>query len=257
MNGEQMLMKLGRTSKVFFRKHSPTILTCVGAAGVVATTVTAVKATPKALELIKEAKEEKGDDLTKLETVRVAGPVYIPTILLGASTIVCIFGANVLNKRHQASLASAYALLDNSYKEYRSKVKELYGDEADFRIKEEMAKDDFEENSMYPSEDKQLFYDMYSERYFEATMETVIKAEYEINKKISMWGGADLNEFYDLLGIDPVDYGDYVGWSSGGMMEMTWSEWLDFYHEKTEMDDGLECTIISMSVEPMYDYEYY
>ena len=257
MNGEQMLMKLGRTSKVFFRKHSPTILTCVGAAGVVATTITAVKATPKALMLIEEAKEEKGEDLTKLETVRVAGPVYIPAILLGTSTIACIFGANVLNKRHQAALTSAYALLDNSYKEYRKKVTELYGEDADANVRKEIAKDNYEEGA-YPTEDgTQLFYDMYSERYFEAPLERVIAAQYEINRKISVWGGADLNEFYDMLCIEPVDYGYYVGWSSGGMYEMTWNDWLDFYHEKTTMEDGMECTIITFGVEPMFDYEYY
>ena len=48
-----------------------------------------------------------------------------------------------------------------------------------------------------------------------------------------------------------------AGWLRGGMMEMTWSDWLDFYHEKSVMDDGLECQIITMSTEPMFDYEYY
>ena len=133
-------------SKLFCKRNGSTILTCIGGAGVVATTVLAVKATPKAIKLLEKAEEEKGEKLTKTEIVKVAGPVYIPTILSGASTIACIFGANILNKRKQASLMSAYALLDNSYKEYRGMVSELYGEEAEERIKSELAKDKYDED---------------------------------------------------------------------------------------------------------------
>ena len=114
--------KLVHRASLYARRNAPTILTCAGGIGVVATSVMAVKATPKALQLLEEAKAEKGDDLTKLEVVVVAGPAYIPAMVTGAATIACIFGANVLNQCQQASLASAYALIDNSYKEYKKKV---------------------------------------------------------------------------------------------------------------------------------------
>ena len=114
--------KLLHVSKRFIKRNASTILTCIGGAGVIATSVLAVKATPKALQMIDNAKEEKGEDLSKWEIVKTAGPAYIPAVLVGASSIACIFGANVLNQRQQASLMSAYALLDNSYKEYKAKV---------------------------------------------------------------------------------------------------------------------------------------
>ena len=63
----------------------------------------AVKDTSKALILLDEAKKEKGDDLTKFEMVKVAGPVYIPTVLVGVSTLGCVFGANALNKKTSSS----------------------------------------------------------------------------------------------------------------------------------------------------------
>jgi hypothetical protein len=88
-------------------------------------------------------------------------------------------------------------------------------------------------------------------------METVIRAEYEINKKMTLWGGANLNEFYDHLGIPPVDYGEEMGWSHEFLMQSIWSKWLEFEHTKVEMDDGLECYIISFGHEPMFDYEFY
>lgn len=53
----------------------------------------AVRATPKAVKMLEEAESEKGEYLTKLEIIRAAGPIYIPSVLLGVSTIACIFGA--------------------------------------------------------------------------------------------------------------------------------------------------------------------
>jgi hypothetical protein len=213
----------------------------------------AVKATPKALMLLEEAKKEKGEELTKVEVIKAAGPVYIPAIMTGAATIACIFGANILNRRQQAALMSAYALLDSSYKEFKEKV----GEETVAKVKEEIAKDRFKEANVDLESDDPLFYDEFSGRYFNAPMEKVIKAEYEINKKISLWGGAEVNEFYDWLDIPPIDVGKNMGWSTGGLMADTWKDWLEFNHKKVVLDDGLECTIISTWPEPMYDYEYY
>ena len=102
-------------TKLFVKRNSSTILCCAAAAGVVATTVVAVKSTPKAMRLIQEQEEAKGEKLTKLETIKVAGPTYVPSILLGVSTIACIFGANAIDKKQQASLVSLYSLLDSSY----------------------------------------------------------------------------------------------------------------------------------------------
>lgn len=242
-------------SKVFLKKNASTILTCVGGAGVVGTAIMAVKATPKALERIEAAEEIKGEKLTKTEAVRVAGPVYIPTVVTGAATVACIFGANVLNKNKQAALMSAYALLDNSYKEYREKVQELYGKEADVEVRKELAKDKHEKTIV--TEGKRLFYDEYSERYFESTIENVLEAEYKLNRMMAIDYGVYLNEFYELLGIDTVDYGNYMGWSVYELCETQWHNWVEFEHTKVILDDGLECTIVSIRTEPSFDFENY
>ena len=146
----------------FIKRNASTILTCLGAAGVVSTAVMAVKATPKAMSLIDDAierivypngrepidVEEKNDELTAWEKVVVAGPTYAPAIIMGAATIACIFGSNVITKHQQASLMGAYALLDNSYKEYKKKVEDLYGEEAGEKIRGEIAKDKYKETDI-------------------------------------------------------------------------------------------------------------
>jgi hypothetical protein len=172
-----------------------TILTCLGSVGVIATAVMAVKDTPKAELLLDKAEEEKGHEpLTKLEKVKAAAPAYIPTIITGVSTIACIFGANILNKRYQASLISAYALLDNSYKEYQNKVKELYGEDADTQLKKEIANEKYDKDGFEFEvlEGEQLFFDLTTMRYFSAPMDEVIT-------KVTLEGG---NECY-IIGTPP------------------------------------------------------
>ena len=244
-------------SKRFLKRNASTILTVAGSVGVVATAVTAVKATPKVLVLLENAEEEKGEKLTKLEAIKIAAPVYIPSVIIGTSTIACIFGANILNKRTQATLMSAYALLDNSYKEYKGKVSELYGEDADGKIREEIAKDKYEEMDGDADCNKILFYDEYSMKYFNSTMEDVLRAEYEINKLLATNNGAFLNEFYDLLGLPLTDYGDILGWSTYELMESTWKPWIDFNHRKVELEDGLECYILEMVTDPIPNFEDY
>ena len=253
MKGELTLQKLCHKTKLYLTHNSSTILTCIGAVGVVATAVAAVKATPKAISLLADATDEKGEKLTKVETAVVAAPAYIPSAIIGASTIACIFGANALNKRQQAALTSAYALLDSTFKEYKNKVKELYGEDGELQVRDEIVKDNLKDKGSV-SDDKQLFWDEYSNRYFESTLVDVQSAEYHFNRNFILRGYATLNEFYEFLGIAEMDNGDNVGWSSDiGFLEYGY-RWVDFDHRLVVTDDGLECYIISMPFGPTSDF---
>ena len=244
-------MNILQSSKAFLRRNASTILTCIGGVGVVATSVLSVKATPKAMTLLENAKEEKGEKLTKIEIVKIAGPAYIPAVITGVSTIACIFGANILNKRQQAALMSAYALLDNSYKEYKAKVTELYGEDADGKIREEIAKDHFDKTECEYEDDKLLFYEEYSQTYFNATMEDVLKAELKFNRDFQYHNIVVLNEFYDLLKLPRTNFGEYLGWSVEWVHESQWYPFIEFYHRKVELEDGMECYILEILTEPV------
>lgn len=110
MKGDSMK----KLNKKNLKKASPTLLSCFGAVGVIGTSALAVKATPKALRKIRADSRENHNDpnaYTKLEAIQSAWIYYVPSVVMGAATIICIFGANILNKRQQAALTSAYALL--------------------------------------------------------------------------------------------------------------------------------------------------
>ncbi len=240
---------------ISLKRGSPTILTCVGAVGFVATVVMAVRATPKAVKLIENdsLKQHEGDPYayTKKEAVRSAWKCYLPSAAVGAATLACMFGANALNKRQQASIASLYALVDRSYKEYRSKVKELLGEDGDKQIREEIAKDKCAETRP-PEEGYLLFCDEYRGECFERTMTQVIQAEYHFNRNFVLRGEASLNEFYSFLNLEPIDGGDEIGWDIGFGEEFAGYSWIDFEHETFTMEDGMECCLINYPFPPVH-----
>lgn len=242
-----------------FTKALPTVLSILSVAGLAVTVVTAVKATPKAVKILEERKAEKGEELTVKETVKATWKYYIPVVTIGAGTVACILGANALNRKVQASLASAYALVSNAYGKYKGKVVELYGKEAHDKIISSIAAEksnalpitagSFIKNSCLDfdeKEDEMLFYDVFSGRYFTSTMSKVLQAEYHLNRNYVLAGGVEINQFYDFLGISRVDGGDEVGWSCyDGEIQ-----WIDFDHKKITTDDGLEVHTIEMIFEP-------
>lgn len=254
-------MKNTQKLKAGLKRASPTILTCMAVIGVVSTAVSAVAATPKALKLIEKATDEKGEKLTKAEAVQTTCKVYIPALLIGASTISCICAVNILNKRQQAAITSAYALLHNSYKEYKSKLKELYGEEAHNAIIDSIAKEkcsevhitcpgavsnstlDFNEGS--EPDLIRTFYDSFSKRYFESTISKVIQAEYHLNRNFMLGGDVSLNDFYAFLGLEGIDTGDLLGWSVNDELY-----WIDFNHHMLTLDDGMEIFVVDMVFDP-------
>lgn len=160
----------------------------------------------------------------------------------------------VLDRRNQAALTSAYAMLNESYKQYRQAAKKVYGADADDKIHAEMAKDAMIADNgwgyqtynmdMDTESERILCYDMFSKRYFNTTMAAVINAQYHINRNLQLRGYCCLNEYYEFLGINGVDLGDEMGWNIQEMYEGG-EMWLDFDNRKTALEDGLECVVIS------------
>ena len=252
------------------KQASPTILSVLGAVGVVTTVIMAVRATPKALERIEDAKETKnlknGEDLTRMETIAACWQCYIPATATGIATIGCILGANILNRRQQAALTSAYALLNRTYQDYRKSVKNVFGEEGHKRVLDDMAVERVSENhTIYTQgafesttldfcvpEEEHLFYDIYSDRQFASTIGKVLQAEYHLNRIFALNGSVSLNDLYNYLGLEPVKDGDDIGWWVDDNDEIYW---VDFDHSVTFIDDGperpqVECLLIEFAKPP-------
>lgn len=235
------------------KKVAPILLSIAGSIGVLATTALAIKATPKAMEILKKQEE----NLSSKEVAKATWKCYIPTAVSAAVTIACIAGAGILTERQITAITGAYGVIQNTYKNYISEVKKMFGEETHKEIlktvatekatQEYIIAETFFSNTSLSFEDaheeEYLFYDQFGDRYFTSTISSVLQAEYHINRDFSLGGFVTLNDFYEFLGIEKTAEGDNLAWSS---LDGDYY-WLDFDHTKTiRPDDGMECYVISM-----------
>ena len=250
------------------RKHSPEILTGIGIAGMLSTTVLAVRATPKALMLIEEKKREKkfavikdgGDpDLTRLEVIKVAWKPYIPAAVTGVASIACLVGASSVNARRNAALAAAYALSESTLADYKEKVVETIGEKKAQEVKDAIAKDKVENDPVSRKEvaitDKgeTLCYDALSGRYFKSDIEYIRRAVNNLNERLLFDTHISLNEYYDEIGLEEIfPMGENLGWTvdpdsaNKGLIELEFS---------SQLAEGTPCLVVGFSNAPRYDYE--
>lgn len=240
----------------YIYNNSSTILSYLGGVGVITTAVMAAKATPKALYLLEvqeEYKEETyGESLTRFEKFITIIPAYLPTILMGSATMACILGADRISKEREAMLISAYSYLNVSYKEYKDKVKEIFGEDKEKEVRAAIARDHYIHSENI--DDNITIYDEYGKRYFQTTMKKFKDAIYDINKMYNFTGEMTLNNFYEFFDIDPIPGGDILGWSAMKDLECCGISWIDINLEPLEMSDNLECYVMNFNVEPSDDF---
>lgn len=234
------------------KKHTPNMLTGIGIAGMIATTALAVKATPKALRLIEQKKEEC-DELTKTEIIKTAWKPYIPAVITGVMSITCIIGASSINHRRNVVLTTAYALSESALKEYREKVVETMGEKKDKTIKEAVAKDKMDKKPVKNSEviitekGNTLCFDTISGRYFKSDIDKIKKAVNDLNYQMRDEMYISLNEFYYEIGLDGIKMGDDFGWNiNEGYIDLMFSSQL--------ANDGTPCLVIDYGYNPRHDY---
>lgn len=263
-----ILKGIVRSVQTEVAKRSPQILMGVGIAGMVTSTVLAVKATPKALKLIEEAENQKMDDqlndgvkpteivenLTPMETVKAAWKAYIPAVTVSVVSIACLIGSSNVNARRTAALATAYKLSETALTEYKDAVVETIGEKKVQAIKDKVAEKRIEKTPVSKSEviitgkGGSLCFDTLSGRYFNSDMNTIKKAENEINLRLRDENFVAVNSLYDLLDIDHTKLSDELGWNieKDGYLELEVSAQV--------ADDGRPCLVIDYSSMPTYDY---
>ena len=247
--------KLFEDFRATAHKHSPEILTGLGIAGMVTTSILAVRATPKALRLIEEEKKEKWvDELTPMETVKVAWKCYIPAAITGIASTACLIGASKVSLKRNAALATAYKLSETALSEYKEKVVETIGEKKEQAIREAIDKDRVEKNPVSKNEviitskGDTLCLDPLSKRYFKSSRDRIVKAENTLNKRMlhDMFGYASLNDFYIELGLDTIDIGDDLGWNVNELIS------IEFGSQIADNDEP--CLVLNYQVAPRYNY---
>lgn len=252
------LQTIARQTLRTLKKHSPGILTGIGIVGLLATSVLAVDATPKAMELIREKKEELGvEKLTAAETVKATWKCYIPAAVTAATSVACIVGANSVNAKRQAALATACTLSETAMREYKDKVVETIGEKKEREVMDAIAKDKIEKNPVSKSEviltnkGDTLCFDPWSSRYFKSDAEKLRKAVNDLNYQLINEGCVTLNDFYYDIGLEETRPGETLGWNinRGGQVQFRFSSQV--------AEDGTPCLVLEFINPPSYDYSQY
>lgn len=265
---------LAKTSKKFLKaidKNSPHILTGMGIAGMITTTVLAVKATPKALVLIEEEKRKQnrklldeakknGDtnckqitELKKSEVVKTCWKCYIPAVITGTLSAACLISSNTISNRRVTALATAYKLSETALTEYKEKVVETIGEKKELEVRDNIAKDKIEKNPVTTSEviitdrGETLCYDLLSGRYFKSDIESIRRAVNILNNRMMSEMYVSLSELYDELDLSHTAMSDKLGWNiDQGLIEINFSSQI--------AEDGRPCIVLDYLTEPKYDF---
>lgn len=244
------------------KKHSPEILVMAGIAGTVVSAVLACKATTKVAEILDETKGTldtihegmetgaiNGQEYTtedgKKDTVVVyaqtgmkLAKLYAPAIILGTLSITSILASNNILRKRNVALGAAYAAIDKSFKEYRGRVIERFGEQVDTELKYGIKAKKFEEIEVDPETGKKkkvkktvmvadpnlqsdyaVYFDSKSRNY-ETNPDynrMFLKAQQAFaNDKLQTRGHLFLNEVLDDLDLPRTPAGQIVGWTKDG-----------------------------------------
>lgn len=254
----------GVTSKAVMKlkKHSPEILVVAGIAGTVVSAVLACKATTKVAEILDETKgtldtihegmetgaingQEYTNEDGKKDTVVVyaqtgmkLAKLYGPAIILGTLSVTSILASNNILRKRNVALGAAYAAIDKSFKEYRGRVIERFGEQVDTELKYGIKAKKFEEIEVDPETGKEkkvkktvmvadpnlqsdyaVYFDSKSRNY-ETNSDynrMFLKAQQAFaNDKLQTRGHLFLNEVLDDLDLPRTPAGQIVGWTKDG-----------------------------------------
>lgn len=245
------------------KKHSPEILIVAGIAGTVVSAVVACKATTKVNKIVEDTKndiekvhtavdtgvteagetysvEDSKKDLTIIyaQTGIKFAKLYAPAVILGALSITSILASNNILRKRNVALGAAYAAIDKSFKEYRGRVIERFGEQVDTELKYGIKAKKFEEVEVDPETGKEkkvkktvmvadpnlqsdyaVYFDSKS-RNFETNFDynrMFLKAQQQFaNDKLQTRGHLFLNEVLDDLDLPRTSAGQIVGWTKDG-----------------------------------------
>lgn len=227
MNANNLISNILKTVK----SNSPEILTALGVTGVVSTAYLSAKGSFKAAEIIQE--EENGavhpDRRQRIkERTKLVWKCYIPAGVSGALTILCVVGSNKASGARTAAAVTAYSLAEKQFSDYREKVREQIGKGKEQGIRDDIAQEQVSANNtkelvLHHPGGQVLCCELYTKRYFRSDMESLRKAQNDLNAILISQIFAALDEFYDILGLEYTQESTFLGWDSDRLMELEFS----------------------------------
>lgn len=260
MNITKGLASLGK----IIVKHSPEILTAVGVIGLLSAGISAVKNTPKAYDILKEAEEDREVELTVIEKVRLCWKQYIFPVAIAILSVFCIIFAQKITSGRTAALLTACKISEQAAERFETETRGTIGDKEVDKIKDKIAKKEIQDHPVNESDvyltgsGTSLYYESYSGRYFRANRDFIDRARNQFVAMLQDYETVTVNNYIECFGIpvlDDLTTGRLLGWNinyvkraCGGHMPE-----LDFYYE--EIETGEVCGYMRLEVDPKVDYD--
>lgn len=287
------LQKAIRTTSKFLSKNSPIILTGLGVAGVIGTTILAIKVTPKAKDILDKEKEklveEKATEISrnvpdneyksmediyyeaedsvkisKKDIIKMTWKLYVPVALSAASSIACIIGSHAISSKRNAALASLYSLSTAALKEYKDEMLNLEGGKEKVKtIQEKLSQKKVDEKS---NNDKKPIAESENEIISTGNgdvlcMESITGRLFKSDKESIRMAVNDLME--DLINSGTVisfnDWTQLLGLrntSMGDFLGWNMDNTLDVQFDSCLTENGKPCLVINYTNLPQFDFEY-
>lgn len=216
----------------FVSDNSPSILTGLGVAGAVTTTVLAAQAGFRTSRILdteldyrKSINAELG--LESKEKIQMVWKEFIPAGIAGVATVTAIIAANRVGSRRAAAIAAAFKISEQMSEEYKKRVVDAIGKKAEENIQTKLAEDRIARTPGHEviiiSGSKAIFFDEFAGRYFESDIETVRQAVNQVNHRVNNFYYASLTDFYDMLDLEKTEVSDEFGWNSDSLLEVNFS----------------------------------
>ena len=216
------LKHLTKQVERFVRSNSPEILAGLGISGVAGTAYLAHQVGYK----VGRYAELGWDEQPFKEKALFVWKEYIPAVAMGFTTIACVVGGTRISSRRTAAMAAAYSISEHAFTEYKDKVKEKLGERKEQTIRDEVASAKIQGNPIGKDiillgAGNVMCCELQTMRYFLCDMETLKKAENEINDRVLRCDYATLAEFFTLIGQVPSPYSQEFGWDhEGGLLNL-------------------------------------
>ncbi len=220
---DNKIQNILKNTKSFISKHSPEILTGLGLASMMTSTVLAVKATPKAVKLIQEKENQNGQKLDTKTIIKTVWKEYIPALSFSIGGITCIICGCHIGTKRTTALATAYAISERTLMTYKDKVVETIGEKKEKKIsQDEIDKNPpIESKVIITQKGNTLIKEEYSGRYFRSDLDAIRKASNELNRKMLHNNYISLNEWYTAIGLEIIKEGHRLGWNiDKGLIEL-------------------------------------
>lgn len=226
----------------FTNNHAPLILTATGSIGVVCTAVLAAKAGPRARAAICDY-----ENATAFEKVKITWKIYLPTAICAVATISTLCCGTRVALKRGANLMQAYSILDTTFQEYKSQVKQALGEKDEQKIDDAISERKVaSSNTVVLSGPQPLTMDDLSGRYFRIDAEKIRQAQNALNARLLQEDWISLNVFYGLLGLEPIGLGDDIGWNADRLLDIRFTSCLTAEEEP--------CLVIKYDTVPKPDY---